>query len=259
MVEVIYVTPFLPVRCNHFLKLAGNLGDMTGWAAAISLAGGSSQIGQTLLKNPGMLRGSSESGPMYGIIVADDQELYRAGIIALLESSGECRVVAECCDWIGLVEAVTAGTSLVVASTRLAADPEWLMARTRRARSRVLLLCEDSDALSCYRATGAAGALHRSATAPVFLDTLRKSLKGDSFVLPSDGSPTLQFVPRLAKNLSPRELKILELLMEGSKNRRIAEHLDIAEHVVRSAFQKIFDKTGFSNRLELALFLSNCR
>jgi DNA-binding NarL/FixJ family response regulator len=194
---------------------------------------------------------------MYGIIVADDQELYRAGIIALLESSGECRIVAECCDWIGLVGAVrAAGASLVVASTRLVADPEWLMARTRRARSRVLLLCEDSDALSRYRATGA---LHRSASGPVFLDILRKILEADNFVLPSDGSLALHLAPGLAKNLTPRDLKILGLLMEGFKNRRIAEHLDIAEHVVRSAFQKIFDKTGFSNRLELALFLSNCR
>ena len=47
--------------------------------------------------------------------------------------------------------------------------------------------------------------------------------------------------------------------MEGFKNRHIAEHLDVAEYVVKGAFQKIFDKTGFSNRLELALFLSHCR
>jgi DNA-binding NarL/FixJ family response regulator len=60
---------------------------------------------------------------MYGVIVADDQELYRTGIIALLESSGECPVVAECCDWIGLVGAMrAAGASLVVTSTRLVAD-----------------------------------------------------------------------------------------------------------------------------------------
>ena len=37
------------------------------------------------------------------------------------------------------------------------------------------------------------------------------------------------------------------------------EQLDVAEYVVKGAFQKIFDKTGFSNRLELALFLSHCR
>jgi DNA-binding NarL/FixJ family response regulator len=133
------------------------------------------------------------------------------------------------------------------------------MARTRRTKSRVLLLCEDSDALSCYRSTGAAGAVHRSASALVFLDTLRNTLEADNFVLPSDGSPALRLTPRLAKNLTPRGLKILGLLMEGSKNRRIAEHLDVAEHVVKDEFQKIFDMTGFSNRLELALFLSSCR
>jgi DNA-binding NarL/FixJ family response regulator len=83
--------------------------------------------------------------------------------------------------------------------------------------------------------------------------------QANNFVLPADGSQALRLTPRLAKNLTPRELKILELLMEGSKNRRIAEHLDVAEHVVKDEFQKIFDLTGFSNRLELALFLSNCR
>jgi two-component system NarL family response regulator len=176
---------------------------------------------------------------MYGIIVADDQEVFRAGISALLESSGECRVVAERCDWIDRVEAVTtAVASAVVASTRLVADPEWFITQTRRAMSRVLLLCEDSNALSCYRATGAAGALHRSASAPVFLDALRKTLEAENFVLRSDGSPTLQLAPPFGEDLTPRELKILGLLMERSKNWRIAEHLDVADHVVKDEFRR---------------------
>lgn len=84
-------------------------------------------------------------------------------------------------------------------------------------------------------------------------------LATDSFVIPADGNPMLKLAPRLANNLTPREKKILGLLMEGSKNHRIAEHLDIAEYVVKGALQKIFDMTGYSNRLELALFLSRCR
>ena len=197
---------------------------------------------------------------MYDIIVADVQELYRTGIIALLEKSGGCRVVVECCDWFGMVEAVTTpGASLVVASTRLIVDLEWLIGRRRHAMNRVLLLCEDCDPLSCYRATGAAGAVHRSAPASEFLDILKKALEVDSFVIPAGCSPMLKLAPRLAENLTPREMKILGLLMEGSKSRRIAEQLDIAEHVVKCAFQKIFNMTGFSNRLELALFLARCR
>ena len=196
---------------------------------------------------------------MYQNIVADHQDLYRAGVVSLLENS-ECRVIAECSDWVGLVQAVKAeSASLVIASIVLVTDLEWLILPTQMARGRVLLVCEDADSLNCYRATGAAGALHRSASTSVFLDIFQRTLKTDDFVLPSDGSPSLHLNPRLARSLTPKELKILGLLMEGFKNRHIAEHLDVAEYVVKGAFQKIFDKTGFSNRLELALFLSHCR
>ena len=196
---------------------------------------------------------------MYQIIVADHQELYRAGIVALLETKGGCRVKAECCDWIGLVEAVKAESpSLVIASIVLVTDLEWLILRTQEASGRVLLVGEDADSLNRYRATGAAGVLHRSASASVFLGTFRRTLTGNDFVLPSDGGSALHLTPRLARSLTPGELKILKLLMEGFKNRHIAEQLDVAEYVVKGAFQKIFDKTGFSNRLELALFLSGC-
>jgi DNA-binding NarL/FixJ family response regulator len=196
---------------------------------------------------------------MYQIIVADHQDLYRAGIVALLKSSG-CRVIAECSDWIGLVQAMKAECAfLVIASIVLVTDLEWLILRTQKTGGRLLLVGEDSDSLNCYRATGAAGALHRSASTSAFLDTIQKILKADVFVLPSDGSPALHLTPRLARSMTPGELKVLGLLMEGFKNRHIAEQLDVAEYVVKSAFQKIFDKTGFSNRLELALFLSHCR
>jgi DNA-binding NarL/FixJ family response regulator len=196
---------------------------------------------------------------MYQIIVADHQDLYRAGIVALLESS-ECCVIAECSDWIGLVQAVKVeSASIVIASIVMVIDLEWLILRTQKARGRVLLVGEDADSLNCYRAAGASGALHRSASASVFLDTFQRTLEADDFVLPFEGSPSLHLNPRLARSLTPRELKIMGLLMEGFKNRHIAKHLDVAEYVVRGAFQKIFDKTGFSNRLELALFLSHCR
>ena len=196
---------------------------------------------------------------MYQIIVADDQELYRAGIIALVEGAGGFRITAECRDWPGLVQAVTAREpSIIIASTLLVADLAWLMARTVRTASRVLLIGNDSDSLNRYRGNGVAGALHRSSSAGVFLETLRRTLDADHFVMPSDGLPVLQLSPRLEKRLTLTELKILRLLMEGFKNRQIAEHLAVAEHVVKGALQKIFDKTGFSTRLELALFLSRC-
>ena len=196
-------------------------------------------------------------GAMCRIIIADRQELYRAGIIALVAGSGPCTVIAECPDWSSLVEAVGADAgSVVIASLCLVADIEDLIARAEKANSRVLLVAEDSDSLNCYRSTGAAGIVHRSASASTFLETLRKIRMGADFVLAAEGRRRLELGRRLAASLTPGELKILALLLEGCKNRLIAEYLNVAEHVVRSSFQKIFDKTGFSNRVELALFLS---
>jgi DNA-binding NarL/FixJ family response regulator len=197
---------------------------------------------------------------MYRVIVADDQELFRAGVITLLAGRGQCPTISEYSGWFGLSAAIPAErASLVVASVSMVLDMGWLMARAREAQSRVLLVAEDSDSLNCYRSTGAAGVMHRGSSSSTFLETLRKVQLGADFVLHIDGTRPLKLCACLPESLTPGELKILALLMEGFKNRRIAEYLDVAEPVVRSRFQRIFDKTGFSSRLELALFLSTCR
>ena len=61
----------------------------------------------------------------------------------------------------------------------------------------------------------------------------------------------------IPNDFTSNEAEIMRLLLEGWKNRRIAEHLHLSEHTVRGQFQKIYDKTGCSNRLELALYLFN--
>jgi DNA-binding NarL/FixJ family response regulator len=45
------------------------------------------------------------------------------------------------------------------------------------------------------------------------------------------------------------------LLMEGLKNKGIAERLGIQEQVVKNHLQHIFDKTGCSTRVELRCIL----
>jgi two-component system, NarL family, nitrate/nitrite response regulator NarL len=54
--------------------------------------------------------------------------------------------------------------------------------------------------------------------------------------------------------LTPRELEILRPLVEGDTNKGIAERLSVGLDTVKHHLTNIFDKTGASNRLELALF-----
>jgi len=53
---------------------------------------------------------------------------------------------------------------------------------------------------------------------------------------------------------SGREDFIIKLVAEGHKNREIANVLGTTEHVVKNDLRVIYDKLGFWNRVELALW-----
>lgn len=54
--------------------------------------------------------------------------------------------------------------------------------------------------------------------------------------------------------LTPRELGVVNLIVEGCSNREISKRLRITEETVKSHLTNIFDKVGMSSRLELAMF-----
>jgi DNA-binding NarL/FixJ family response regulator len=54
--------------------------------------------------------------------------------------------------------------------------------------------------------------------------------------------------------LTPRELEVVGTIVEGCSNRDIARQFGLSEETVKRHLSNIFDKTGVSTRLELALF-----
>lgn len=59
-------------------------------------------------------------------------------------------------------------------------------------------------------------------------------------------------LPRLT--LTPREREILAALLTGATNARVAAQCGISLPTVKHHLQHIFDKTGVSTRLELAMY-----
>jgi two-component system nitrate/nitrite response regulator NarL len=56
-------------------------------------------------------------------------------------------------------------------------------------------------------------------------------------------------------NLSPREIQVARLIADGLTNKAIGVALFISEETVKSHLKNVFDKTGMSSRLELAVFM----
>ena len=59
---------------------------------------------------------------------------------------------------------------------------------------------------------------------------------------------------RVRDRLTPKEMRIVALIVQGCKNREIAIRLKTTEQVIKNYLRSIYDKTGVSDRLELALF-----
>jgi len=59
---------------------------------------------------------------------------------------------------------------------------------------------------------------------------------------------------RKTYGLTPRELEVVTCIVEGCSNKDIAKQFSISEETVKRHLSNVFDKTGVSTRLELALF-----
>ena len=55
------------------------------------------------------------------------------------------------------------------------------------------------------------------------------------------------------RRLTPREQKIVELLVHGWTNRQIAARLNVSEHTVKVQMGRLFAKLGVKSRLQLAM------
>lgn len=58
----------------------------------------------------------------------------------------------------------------------------------------------------------------------------------------------------VAGQLRERERKIIELVAQGLKNSEIAQAIGTTEHIVKNYLRDIYDKLGFDNRVEIALW-----
>ncbi len=91
----------------------------------------------------------------------------------------------------------------------------------------------------------------------VLVDCVRRVAQGQRFVQRSNVT-TMHAADsvgsRVRDRLTPKEMQIVALIVQGCKNKDIATQLGTKEQVIKNYLRSIYDKTGVSDRLELALF-----
>ena len=83
------------------------------------------------------------------------------------------------------------------------------------------------------------------------IEIMDRTMAGES-VYPGD-MPKVRFGSVTRADLTERELDVLRELTGSLTNEEIAERLNISPNTVKRHIQNIMEKTGFGNRLELAM------
>lgn len=204
------------------------------------------------------------------IVLADDHPVVRIGVRNMLTSEDGFEVIGEAADG---DEAITATLELApdillldVQMPRLPGLEAMRAIMNGQPTCKILLLTSTITPQQIIEALhiGARGIVLKDALAGHLQTAIRTVYAGDYWI---GGKRVVNLVSALhdlmqqaavpqrkTYGLTPRELEVVGCIVEGCSNRDIAKQFTLSEETVKRHLSNIFDKTGVSTRLELALF-----
>ncbi|HEV2214868.1 MAG TPA: response regulator transcription factor [Terracidiphilus sp.] len=196
---------------------------------------------------------------MNKVILADSQAIFRAGTAKVLAMDEDLRIIAQCTDLERMMHAITTFPgSIVVFAASLRPDMIRLKAIMDQSNSRGIVIAENNETANAYLQQGFRGVVFRNVTGPALVECVRRVAAGEVWKPPQVVVPEMveedMVGSRVRDRLTPKEMRIVALIVQGCKNREIAQRLKTTEQVIKNYLRSIYDKTGVSDRLELALF-----
>jgi DNA-binding NarL/FixJ family response regulator len=208
------------------------------------------------------------------ILLADDHDILRDGLRALLELAGDMEVVGE----------ARTGREAVAAVARLLPDiilmditmPELdgveacQRIRQQTPQTRVLFLTMHESEEYCVRAqrAGATGYVIKRTASADLLAAVRTVARGETFLSPSVAAELVSAAPRPLKRrsaegdtasdayewLTGREREVLQLVGEGYSNQEIADKLVVSIKTVQAHRTAVMRKLGLRDVTHLVRY-----
>jgi DNA-binding NarL/FixJ family response regulator len=202
------------------------------------------------------------------ILVADDHEVVRMGIKAMIQQHANLVVVAEADNGEDAVKAaIKHQPDVVVMDVRMpgmSGIDACAKITAQLPDTRVVMLttfAEDDLLFSAIRA-GAAGYVLKRIGNNELIKTIESVARGESALDPAMIASVFREVATAEKqreasvfsDLSAQELRVLASIADGMTNREIAAKLFLGEGTVRNYVSSILGKLNLSNRAEAAAF-----
>lgn len=205
------------------------------------------------------------------VLIADDQQLVRAGLRMILEQEPDIEVVGESGDGVEALEMARRMRPDVVLMDIRMPRMDGLEA-TRNLLSqpgvatRVLVLTTfeiDEYVFEAMRA-GASGFLLKTAPPADLVRAVRIVAEGDALLSPSVTRQLIGEFARLSRrpaqppaelaSLTERELEVLKLVATGLSNAEIAKRLFLGGATVKTHVSRVLDKLGLRDRVQAVVY-----
>jgi Response regulator containing a CheY-like receiver domain and an HTH DNA-binding domain len=204
------------------------------------------------------------------LLVVDDHEVVRQGLIAFLDRHGQFNVVAEagtCAEAISQARKYV--PDLVLMDIRLPDASGTEACRLVRAEfpaMPVVFLTSSPDEMDVFAAivAGARGYVLKQTRSAELIRTLEAVGRGESLFDPRVTGLVLERIRRIANNtdtdssndLTEREREILPLIAEGKTNKEIATAVFLSDKTVKNYVASILAKLSLERRAQVPAFLA---
>lgn len=203
---------------------------------------------------------------MTTIVLADDHHIVRHGLKAVLETDPDFKVVGEASggnEAVKLVQQLK--PNVLVCDLMMGGTNGFETTRLVRnlvPETNVIILsmyADESYVVEALRA-GARGYILKTSPADEMIHAIREVINGNRYLSPSLSDRAFEYYSNKSKgtsdeDLTVRELEVLQLIVQGYTNERIADLWSISRRTVESHRTNLMRKLGLHNQKELKYYV----
>ena len=190
------------------------------------------------------------------VLVVEDHNVVRQGLVALLNVVDGLEVVGEAADGVEAIAQFRARqpevTLIDLRLPRMSGVDVIQRIRTETPNARFIVLTTYDGDEDIYRAlkAGAKAYLLKGMTSEELITTIREVHMGKSHIPPVIAERLAERMG--SEELTPRERDVLEQIVRGRSNKEIAAELEVSEATVKTHINSLLSKLGVVDRTQAA-------